>query len=160
MEERLKLGAVLALSCGMLLGLLIGVSASSSRGGSGLAHTRPAALREAAPLAEHAAGAQADIHALRRQAMDLLLRTDSSDKVAETRKRWNEQRTLLGARLTALEASATRLEEKGLARALRLELAAYDAGVTKVLALIQDGTIKTPRDAQKTLSASLGNARS
>jgi hypothetical protein len=160
MEMRQKLGALVGLSCGMLLGLLIGVSVSSSREISGLVRTRSVAIREQSSPAEHPARLQADIHALHRQAKDLLLRTDSPEKVASARERWDEQRTLVGVRLAALEASATRPDEMGLAKALRMELAAYDAAVRKILALIEDGTIKTSRGGQKALSAQRSSTRS
>ena len=55
MEMQQKLGVLLGLSCGMLLGVVIGVSASGSRESSGPMYTRPVALREQAPQAEHPA---------------------------------------------------------------------------------------------------------
>ena len=82
MEKNLKIGMLLGMGLGLLLGLVVGVGASSYRAANGIAHITPATLQEETTLVEQTARVHSDIQALRSQAKNLLLRTDSAEKVA------------------------------------------------------------------------------
>jgi hypothetical protein len=151
MEKNLKIGMLLGLGLGLLLGLVVGAGASSYRGENGNLHATSATLQGEAKLVEQAARVQSDIQVLRRQAKSLLLRTDSLEKIAESRKKWDEQLAFQVARLNEMEKYATRTQDKELVRVMRTELATYDAGFTKVLGLIQDGKIQTASNAKRSI---------
>jgi hypothetical protein len=151
MEKSLKIGMLLGLGLGLLLGLVVGVGASSYRGANGIAYPASATLQGEAKLVEQTAQVQSNIQALRRQAKSLLLQTDSQEKIAESRKKWDEQLAFQVARLNELEKSATRTQDKELVRVMRTELATYDAGFTKALGLIQDGKIRIASNAKRAI---------
>ena len=142
MESSQRIGVLLGLGLGVLLGLVMGVGASSYRGAGGVADITPVTLQEETKMVQHTARLQNDIQALRMQAKNLLMRTDSSEKVAESRKKWDEQIAFHVARLDDLEKNAIRTQDKEIVRKMRTELAAYDAGFTKILGQIEDGKIK------------------
>ena len=151
MEKNPKIGLLLGLGLGLLLGLVVGVGASSYRGANGIADPTSATLQAEARLIAQAAQVQRDIQALRRQAKNLLLRTDSQEKIAESRKKWDEQLAFQVARLNELEKYATRTQDKEFVRVMRTELATYDAGFTKALGLIQNGKIKIASNAKRAI---------
>jgi hypothetical protein len=151
MEKNLKIGMLLGMGLGLLLGLVVGVGASSYRGANGNSYPTSATLQEETKLADQTARIHSDIQALRRQAKNLLMRTDSPEKIAESRKKWDEQLAFQMARLDELERYATRTQDKELVRVMRTELASYDAGFTKALGLIQDGKIKIASNAKRAI---------
>ena len=151
MEKNLKIGMLLGLGLGLLLGVVVGVGASGFRVANGIAYTTPAIQQEETKLAEQAARVRSDIQALRRHAKNLILQTDSPERIAESQRKWDQQLASQVARLDELEKSATRTQDKELVKVMRTELAAYDAGFTKALGLVQDGKIKTARDAKRAI---------
>jgi hypothetical protein len=98
--------------------------------------------------------------ALRRQDTRAMLKSLSSpDGVPEYRQRWEARRAREAARLDALQRVAGRGDSRDMVQAMQRELADYDAAFIRVLDLVQDGTIKTPRDADRALMAWLGGTR-
>ncbi len=147
MEENLGIGIRIGLGFGLLLGVMAGVTASGYWRPIGMARPAGAMLLQDAERAEQAARVQADLQGLRRSAKAILLTIESPAQVAAARKAWDEARARQAARLDALESSATGAADKALVTALRMELAAYDAGFTKTLGLIQAGALPPPAHA-------------
>ncbi len=126
---------------GLLLGVMIGFAAS---GHVGINLTAPGAIETLvaeAAMAQHAAEAQADVHALRRSAKDLLLQIDSPVQAAPSRRAWQARYAVGVTRLDEFEKRATRPRDRELARALRAELVAYDRGLVRALRMIEEGII-------------------
>ena len=152
MLRNLTLATRLLLSFGLLLVLLVAIGGSGYSGTKGVSPQTPEILQEDAKLAEHSTRALVNTLQLRRYAKDMFLNVDSPGKVAKYRKQWDEQDTYLTARLDDLDKYSTRQGDKELVRGMRKELAAYEAGSTRVFGLIQDGSIKTAQDANKAMT--------
>jgi methyl-accepting chemotaxis protein len=109
-------------------------------------------LKSDAPLASYAAKARANILGLRRFEKDLYINMGSAEKEADYQKKWTEQHVDLAASLDSLEKYATQQEDKEHIKTMRAELANYDAGFSKVLAMIQAGKIKTTQQANDAIT--------
>ncbi len=136
-----RLGHVLGFAPGLLLGVMLGFAAS---GQVNLNLTAPGAIETTvaqAAMAQHAAEAQADVHALRLSAKNVLLRIDTPGQVAESRRTWQARYTVAVTRLNEFEQRATRPQDRELARTLRAELATYDRGLAKALRMIEEGMV-------------------
>lgn len=153
MTEKQDIGARLVLGFGLLLAVMGTVAGANYWRTYGNGHTTSQTLPADAKFGEYSARAQASTMALRRNARNILLSVSSPEKVEAYRKMWEEQRASQAARLDDLEKYATRRDHRELVTAMRKELAHYDAGLTRILSLIEDGEIKTPQDANKTLNA-------
>lgn len=152
MRDRLRIGIWLGLGFGLLLGVVAGVAGASYWGANSSPRTTPGTLQRGdAKYAERFAQAQANALQLRRYTKDMPLKINSPEKVAEYRKKWDQQRTLQEAVLDDLEKYATRKGDTELLKTMRKELADSDAAFTKFLGLIQDGKIKTPQDVKKAI---------
>jgi methyl-accepting chemotaxis protein len=98
------------------------------------------------PLVEHAQRARAHTLGMRRFEKDVFLNVDSPAKVSEYVEKWKDQRARLAERLTALEYLETEAEGKEAIRSMRVDADTYEGGFEKVLALVREGKVATPKD--------------
>ena len=106
-----------------------------------------AILRTEPKIAEYAAGARADVNALRRFEKDAFINIGSKEKVEAYYKQWGGQKDAVTARLDDLERVIALSEEKDALKQMRAELGLYAEGFNQVFAAIRDGRIATTQDA-------------
>ena len=153
MLSNMKIGTRLIISF-TLLCLFIAVLAGTGYWGVSSMHgeLEILALKEA-KLVENAQRTRANILGLRRYEKDVFLNIDSSEKVAEYCKKFEEQLQRSNKRLDAIEKILGELHDQAVAgkgkvtiAEIRSELAAYTSGFAKVCDRIRSGELKTPQD--------------
>ncbi|MBI5484982.1 MAG: methyl-accepting chemotaxis protein, partial [Deltaproteobacteria bacterium] len=110
-------------------------------------------------LVEYSQRTRANILGLRRYEKDVFLNIDSPEKVAEYRKKFDEQLERSNKRLDAIDKLLGELHDQAVAGKgkaiiveIRGELAAYVAGFGKVYDSIRAGELKTSGDANAALA--------
>jgi methyl-accepting chemotaxis protein len=144
MLKNMTIGKRLALGFGLLLALVALVAGSgyrSTRIASGLAMQ---VLKVESPLVEHSQRARANTLGMRRFEKDVFLNIGTPEKVAEYITKWKDQRDRLLERIAVLDSLETNDSGKAVIRSMRADASTYEQGFTRVLALIEQGKIKTP----------------
>ena len=153
MLKNMKIGRRLGLGFGLILALMAGVAAVGYWGVMATSAVTNEILSIGSPLVEHAQRARANTLGMRRFEKDLFLNIGSAEKEAEYLAKWNDQRQRLEERLDQLEklvaaqADSSTEKDKAVVKKLKVDAAAYEAGLNKVVAKIRDGSIKTPQEA-------------
>ena len=152
MLKNMRIGMRLALGFGVVLLLLIGIAGSGYWGTNAMSTATIKMLQGDAAVAEHAARARANVHALRQYEKDLYLNIGAKDKEAKYMGQWKDQHEALTARLNDLEKVVVLDAEKDAVKTMESELAAYDAGFKKVYGMIQAGSITTPQQGNAAIN--------
>ncbi len=97
--------------------------------------------------------ARAELLTRRSQMPVLLQGLTSADKVPAYRERWQMQRAREAERLDALDRVADHEQMRAVATAMRNELGDYDMAYTRILALVENGTITKAADAERAFRA-------
>jgi methyl-accepting chemotaxis protein len=145
MLNGVSIGQRLALAFGALLLILLGVAGVGYWGLEKMTQTASEVLMKDARRTENAQRARANTEGLRRYEKDIFLNVGAAAKVSDYEEKWKDQVTRLSERLDALEALAEDDEDRTTVRSMRTDAAGYEAGVRKVIAEIQSGTITTPQ---------------
>jgi methyl-accepting chemotaxis protein len=143
MLQNMSIGKRLGLGFGLLLALLTLVAGSGYRGTRLAANLAMNTLQVQSPLVEHSQRARANTLGLRRFEKDVFLNVGSAEKVAEYLAKWKDQRDRLLERLAVLDSLETEDSGKAAIRSMRADLATYEQGFNRVLALIDQGKVKT-----------------
>ena len=152
MLKNMTIGKRLALGFGLLLALVALVA------GSGYRSTRLASslamdiLKVESPLVEHSQRVRANTLGLRRFEKDVFLNVDNAEKVAEYVTKWKDQRDRLLERIAVLDSLETQDSGKAAIRSMRADAATYEQGFNRVLALIEQGKIKTPAEGNAAMA--------
>ncbi|MDH4164676.1 MAG: methyl-accepting chemotaxis protein, partial [Nitrospirota bacterium] len=156
MLQNMKIGKRLSLSYGLLVALLLCLAGLGYWGVSAISGTTMHMLDGDSNIAEHSARGRANVVGLRRHEKDVFLNIGNPEKVAAYVNEWKEEHESVIKRLDDLEKYAARTDEakEDLARikTMRAELAAYDAGFSKITAMIQSGAITTPAQANAAIN--------
>src|SRR5258706_2593993 len=152
MLKNMTIGKRLALGFGLLLGMveLVGGSGDGSiRIASSLAMD---ILKVESPLVEHSQRVRANTLGMRRFEKDVFLNVDNAEKVAEYVTKWKDQRDRLLERIAVLDSLETQDSGKAAIRSMRTDAATYEQGFNRVLALIEQGKIKTPAEGNAAMA--------
>src|SRR5574341_860267 len=152
MFKNMKIGTRLAAGFGFILIMLIGIGFTGYWGVNSVSNNTVKMLQGDATVAEHSARARANVLGLRRFEKDLYLNVESPEKREGYLKKWNEQHEHLTARIKDLEKAAAIQQDKETIQSMKTELATYEAGYNKVLALINAGKITTPQGANAAIN--------
>lgn len=152
MFKNMKIGARLGIGFGVILLFMIIVGGVGYWGIHALSNTVTRMLQGDANVAEHSSRARANVNALRRFEKDLYLNIGEKVKENEYMDKWKEQHEHLTKRLTDLDKYTTLQKDKDMVRSMKDDLVVYDAGFKKVWAMILDGKIKTPQEANTAIN--------
>lgn len=105
-----------------------------------------------AKIVEYAQRMRANIVGLRRYEKDIFLNLQSTDKVSEYRKKWDETIDRVHKRLEALDKLVKEPKDKEQLAVMKTELNSYIIGFNNVYGKIKINEIKTSDDANKAIS--------
>lgn len=156
MLKNLKIGTKLMIGFGLLVIFLLVV------GGIGLwsVNELNAQLDDAigvdADIVISAQRSRANLNMLRRYEKDLFINIDSTLKMDEYRKKWDDALEHALGRIDAIETTLAKADydaskEKGILAGMKKDLLAYAAGFKKVHENIKSGAIKSTADANKAM---------
>src|SRR6266571_597101 len=152
MLKNMTIGKRLALGFGLLLALVALVA------GAGYRSTRLAStlamrvLKVESPLVEHSQRVRANTLGMRRFEKDVFLNIATPEKVAEYLTKWKDQRDRMLDRIAVLDSLETEDSGKAVIRSMRADASTYEQGFNRVLALIEQGKVKTPADANAAMA--------
>jgi methyl-accepting chemotaxis protein len=106
-----------------------------------------------AQLAQHSARCRANILGMRRYEKDLFLNIKSVEKRDEYYKKWSGEVESVNERIVDLEKVAHEDGQREQIKLLKENLPLYLAGFNKVVAMIKEGTITTPEEANSAVAA-------
>ena len=152
MLKNMRIGMRLGLGFGIVLLLLIGIAGSGYWGTNAMSTATIKMLKGDATIAEHAARARANVHALRQYEKDLYLNIGAKDKEAKYMEQWKDQHEALTARLNDLEKVVVLDAEKDEVKTMKAELSSYDAGFKNVYSMIQAGSVITPQQGNAAIN--------
>ena len=135
----------LALGFGVVLLLLIVVAAAGYWGMDSVTHETISMLRGDSKISQLADEAKIITLELRRYEKDTLLNMDNKPVMQSYQEKWKEQLAQLHSVVGDLDSRVTSDSSKQLVTAMDREIAAYERGVSAVVAGINDGSIKTPQ---------------
>jgi methyl-accepting chemotaxis protein len=144
--KNMSIGSRLAVAFAALGILVLSVAAIGYGGARTTGELATRFVKVDSPLVEHAQRARANTLGMRRFEKDVFLNVDSPAKVSEYHEKWKDQRARLDERLAALEYLETEAEGKQALRSMRTDAETYEHGFEKVLGLIQEGKVTTPKD--------------
>ncbi|MBJ6800580.1 methyl-accepting chemotaxis protein [Geomonas propionica] len=147
MLKNVRIGGRLGLGFGIMLLIVIAVGATGYWGVRESTQTTVAMLQGDATISEYASLAATNVLGLRRYEKDLFLNLGNHEHEKEYLGKWNDQRDHLVKNLQELEKLVVLQKEKDAVKAMKEELAAYEAGVTKIYQGIEAGRIRTPAQA-------------
>ncbi len=149
MLKNMKLRTRLGLGFGAMLLMLLGIGLSGYWGIGTISDGTIKMLQGDGTISENAARARANVLGLRRYEKDIYLNIDDREKVENYYKKWQEQLEHLTARLKDAEKAAvlTVQQDRDVLQSITKETSNYTAGFQKVYAMIKEGKIKTPQEA-------------
>jgi len=155
MLQNMTIGKRLAVGFGLLLALVALVAGSGYRSTRLAANLAMQVLKVESPLVEHSQRVRANTLGLRRFEKDVFLNLGNADKVSEYVTKWKDQRDRLLERIAVLDSLETDDAGKAVIRSMRADAATYEQGFNHVLALIEQGKVKTPAEA----NAAIGDVK-
>jgi methyl-accepting chemotaxis protein len=132
---------------GVLLGLMVLVAISDLRGLTATGAVARRIMAYDSALVENSQRARANTLGLRRFEKDIFLNIGSAEKEAEYLAKWNDQWERLQERLAVMDRIAVEEADKETLKAMRQDGTTYKDGLSRVVALIRGGTLRTPQDA-------------
>ena len=152
MLQNMSIGKRLAVGFGLLLALVALVAGSGYRSTHLAATLAMRVLKVESPLVEHSQRARANTLGMRRFEKDVFLNIGAPEKVAEYLTKWKDQRDRLVERIAVLDSLETEDSGKAVIRSMRADASTYEQGFTHVLALIEQGKVKTPAEANAAMA--------
>jgi len=152
MLKNMTIGKRLALGFGLLLALVALVAGSGYRSTRLASSLAMRVLKVESPLVEHSQRVRANTLGMRRFEKDVFLNMATPEKVAEYVTKWKDQRDRMLERIAVLDSLETEDSGKAVIRSMRADAATYEQGFNRVLALIEQGKIKTPVDANAAMA--------
>jgi methyl-accepting chemotaxis protein len=150
--KNIGIGKKLALGFGLVLSLMAVVSGAGYWGLETVAGLAREILSVRSPLVEHSQRARARTLGMRRFEKDYFLNIGAPDKQVEYLAKWKEEKQGLAERLEVLDKLAQGDTDRDAVRRMRKDADAYDQGFGKVVAALQDGSLKTPQEANAAIT--------
>jgi methyl-accepting chemotaxis protein len=152
MFKKMKIGNRVALSFGLLLGLLSVVGVVGHWALDSMANGFQNVVGKDAELSKESALLLAECMTLRRYENEFLLHLGTAAKLEELWTKWTEQRGQLEHHLAAIEQNTHRPQDKSLIGTMRKHLEAYTVGFMSVAEKARGGAIKTPSEVNAALA--------
>ena len=152
MLENVKIGVRLGIAFTLLLLLLLVLGGTAYWGVDTVSRQMTRMLKIDGNIAEHSARARANVLGLRRYEKDIFLNIEKPEKVAEYRKKWDEQLDHLKKRLDDIDKAAITEQDKAVVKTMRTEGANYEAGFLKVFRQVEEKKIKTPQEGNAAIT--------
>src|SRR5437867_1069881 len=152
MLKNMMIGKRLGMAFGLLLALMVAVAGAGYWGTRAATTLALRVLKTESPIVDLAQQARAHTLGLRRFEKDVFLNIGDAAKVDDYATKWNGQRTSFEERLTALDQLETDTAGQQTLATMRQEMAAYLDGFNRVLAEIRAGRVKTPADANQSIT--------
>ena len=152
MLKNMKIGRKLALGFGLVLTLMGVVATAGYWGLETAADMARDILTVRSPLVEHSQRARANTLGLRRFEKDYFINIGAPDKEADYLAKWKDQKARLVERLEVLEKLSLTDADRDTVRKMRKEAETYEQGFGKVVAAIQDGSVKTTQEANTAIT--------
>ena len=152
MLKNIKIARKLALGFGLVLSLMGVVSGAGYWGLETVAGLAREILSVRSPLVEHSQRARANTLGLRRFEKDYFLNIGAPEKQADYLAKWKDQRQRLVERLDVLDKLAQNDADRDTVRRMRKDADAYEQGFAKVVAAIQEGSLKSPQEANTAIT--------
>ena len=152
MLQNMSIGKRLAVGFGLLLALVALVAGSGYRSTRLASSLAMQVLKVESPLVEHSQRVRANTLGMRRFEKDVFLNMATPEKVAEYLAKWKDQRDRLLERVAVLDSLETNDSGKAVIRAMRADAATYEQGFNHVLALIEQGKVKTSAEANAAMA--------
>ncbi|HEU4391429.1 MAG TPA: methyl-accepting chemotaxis protein, partial [Blastocatellia bacterium] len=83
---------------------------------------------------------------------DFLLSLGNKEKESEALNRWDEARKQLGSQIQVMLSYVSFSKESDAIKVIKDDLTAYDDAVNKVVSMVREGSLRTPQDANSSLS--------
>jgi len=152
MLQNMSIGKRLAVGFGLLLALVALVAGSGYRSTRLASSLAMRVLKVESPLVEHSQRVRANTLGMRRFEKDVFLNMAVPEKVAEYLTKWKDQRDRLLERIAVLDSLETEDSGKAVIKSMRADASTYEQGFTRVLALIEQGKLKTPAEANAAMA--------
>ncbi|NVO00511.1 MAG: MCP four helix bundle domain-containing protein [Geobacteraceae bacterium] len=152
MLKNLKIGKRLGIGFAVMLALILLVGITGYWGVNESTSTTIHMLKGDASISENASRLRANVVGMRRYEKDIFLNITDKAKVLEYYTKWQEQHEHTGLRVTDLEKIVVLEKEKASVASIKSEEDKYEKGFNKVYALILNGKIKTPAEANEAMS--------
>ena len=147
MFDDMQIWKRLALAFGAVLLLLLAVAGVGRWGTMRLGGLAERVVKTDAVLVEQSLRARANTLGLRRFEKDIFLNLDNAEKVVEYQGKWEDQYRRLDERLATLDKVVVEPQDKQAVTSMHADLSEYRAAFTKIEALLREGKLKTPADA-------------
>jgi methyl-accepting chemotaxis protein len=150
--KNIGVGKKLALGFGLVLSLMGVVSGAGYWGLETVAGLAREILSVRSPLVEHSQRARANTLGMRRFEKDYFLNIGAPEKQADYLAKWRDQKQRLVERLDVLDKLAQGDTDRETVRRMRRNADSYEQGFAKVVAAIQDGSLKSPQEANTAIT--------
>ena len=149
--KNLKIGKRLGLGFGVVLLLLLIISATAYFGVNKMHSTSEHMLQYEGGVAEHSGRLRANVLGLRRFEKDVFINFENREKVENYYKEWADEVKSCQERLASLDKVTTSKEDKDLLKKMGDDIDVYEKGFKKIYDMILAGQIKTTGDANKAM---------
>ena len=152
MLKNMSVGKRLAIGFGLIVVLLVSMGLSGYWGLEAITGETLNVLNGDAKIVTLAARIKSTTLELRRFEKDTELNMEEPQIRAEYAAKWKEQRQKLRDVLTELDKFKLSADDKLAVRSMGEDLDVYEGGYTKVLNLIEQGKLRTPQEANQTIT--------
>ena len=152
MLKNMSIGTRLAIGFGLIVLLLVTIAFSGYWGLEGVTAETLKVLNGDAKIVVLAARVKATTLELRRYEKDTELNMDDPQVRNDYAAKWREQRQKIREVLAEFEKYQLSPEDRQAVKSMIEDLDAYESGYTKVLNLIEQGKLRTPQEANQTIT--------
>ncbi len=150
--KNLKIGKRLGLGFGVVLLLLLVISATAYFGVNKMHYTSEHMLQFEGGVAEHSGRLRANVLGARRFEKDVFINLENREKVESYYKEWADEVKSIQERLASLDKVATSKDDKDLLKKMGDDIDVYEKGFKKTYSMILAGQVKTTEDANKAMT--------
>lgn len=152
MLKNMSIGMRLAIGFGLIVLLLVTIAFSGYWGLEGVTAETLKVLNGDAKIVVLAARVKATTLELRRYEKDTELNMDDPQVRNDYAAKWREQRQKIREVLGEFEKFQLSPEDRGALKSMNEDMDVYEGGFTKVLNLIEQGKLRTPQEANETIT--------
>jgi methyl-accepting chemotaxis protein len=148
----LTIGRRLGTGFGVVVLLVVALGAAGFFGISSISRAISELLRHEVKMVQYSNDLSVAINELRRFEKDAFINIDSTEKVAEYAKKWQDRRSDALAQMAALKKTLDDNSDAQTVKSMEEEFAVYDGGFAKVLGLVQRHEITTTQKANEAIN--------
>ena len=152
MLKNMSIGTRLAIGFGLIVLLLVTIAFSGYWGLEGVTTETLKVLNGDAKIVVLAARVKATTLELRRYEKDTELNIDDQQVRNDYTAKWKEQRQKVREVLAELDKFQLSPEDRGAVKSMAEDMDVYEGGFTKVLNMIEQGKLRTPQEANQTIT--------